>query len=369
MEAQGHVCGGLCGVPTSKLLKALGAVDGILKASGILPEWQEILSLESRFAKLTKGEWKKRVDKAIRTAKSMTGPTEPDDVDAKAEKIAKAIDKVFDNYEKSVDDVVSTVVEDSYLAGIRSINRKVQGKYKGSLEFDFVPVEKAPIDAELEASFTVADSEAIDALHRRQTIWIGEHYSRKLSASVRDFVREVLVREGRDPETVVDEMQRVLRQELLYDTANPFEGSYARLPVGWRGSVDSYFENLGANVATVGRVAGQLSALSSAGVEHYVIVNPLDERTCPECSDLADNSVAVEGMPVEEAWEMQRKEFRATPEVLRETLHPWSKLSVMREVTGVSGTWKSRADASKFIKAGYGFPPFHFSCRCTVDLA
>ena len=351
----------LANAPTDKILKAQGAIDAILRAAGITDDWQTVLGLEARLNKVAKGEWSKLADKAVAKAVSLAKASSKPITDERANQIADAVDGILSEYGKPLEPTIQAITEDAYKVSMAGAIERAKETKRATTK------ASGDIEAGIEGTFDLADEDAIQALSRRHTIWIGEHYSRSLAASVRDYVRETVVRGGRDPEAVAGEMQRVLQRELLYDPATPFEGSYARIPTGWRGSTDEYFEMLSSNVATVGRVAGQLSAFSSLGAERYVIVNPLDERTCPECSDMAGQSVDAGGMEVDEAWGMQQREFRATPDAIRDTLHPWSKLDTMRTRAGVFGKW-GKDGASKMIKAGYGFPPFHGRCRCFIDI-
>ncbi len=356
-------------VPTSELVKGLADIDYILKATKILPEWKAMIALENRLRKIAAAEWKKRASRAVSSAVARARRSRGEVKDSDVEAILRAIEAEFDGFGKTLRPHIQTVTDEAYKLAISAMNKKVQGKFRGSLRYDFVPVKKAPpIDPELEASFSVVDDDAVESLTRRHSIWIGEHYTRSLSGSVRDFVKEAVVTRGRDPEDVATELQRILRKEFAYDPADPFEGPYLRIPSGWRGSADEYFEGLAANVSTVARVSGQLSALRRVGATKYVIVNPMDERTCPECSYMAGQSVESGGMSVADAWGAQRREIGATPEAIRERLHPWLKLDAMKTRAGVFGKW-GKSGASKFIKGGMGFPPYHTRCRCTVDIA
>lgn len=351
-----------------QLRRGLADLEAILAKAKVLPEWKRIILLEQRLTTKMRKVWKRRSEQATKAAvqRIKRSRGEVKETDEKA--ALRSIKSKFDGIGNELEPAVRVATEEIYRAGFNATNKKVQGKYRGTLRYDFLPVKKAPpAQPALAASFTAVDEEAIAALTEQHTFWIGEHYERNLSDSVSQIVRTAAIEEGRSPSEVGRVLERLLEQEFGYDPTDPFEGPYANIPVGWSSSAEEYFETVGAHVATVGRVGGQLSALAGVGATSYMIVNPLDERTCPRCEYMAGHGTS---MPVTEAHDHFTSMARATPEEVRNTLHPFGNVGdyVAAAKPRADGSW-TRNSAKRMISSGYGMPPFHSRCRCTVDIA
>lgn len=355
-------------LPTDKALRLLSAVEDVLFKATALPEWKRMILLENRLREQLIKSWNARSTKAAKAAASIIraapDPVRQRDIDA-ALAAARA---QFVGFDKEVRPFFREMVLEAYKLAISAMNKKVQGKYRGTLRYDFVPVRvlKWEPNPSLRAGFDVLDEEAVEALADDMTFWAGEHYDRNLAESIRRLANESVIQTGGDPEAAGDELERVLRDEYGYDPANPRTGAYARIPAGWSGGVREYWSGVAANAATTGRVYGQLSALRGVGATHYTIVNPLDERTCEMCYSMASEGTA---MPVEDAYDHMRSEIGATPNAIRNVLHPWAgSLAAMRSIAGARGPGTA-SGARAFIRGGVGYPPFHMHCRCTVDIS
>jgi len=352
----------------AQLLDGLNAIENIiLKAT--LPEWREMITLENQLKQQLLDAWNKRSKLAAKAAAAVIRRSSNPVKASAVEAALKAARREFNSLEAEMKPHIQAAVEDAMKLGISAMNKKFQGKYKGTLRYDFVPLSvlKATPDPKLRASFTLADQQAAEALSDDLAFWVGDNYDANLSESVRRIAEQSIINTGADPGRAADELEDVLAREYGYDPMNPHTGAYANIPVGWSGSTRDYFGGVAANAATMGRVGGQLSAMRGVGASSYIIVNPLDERTCAECSYMAAES-AGSSMPVGDAYDHFQGMVGATPDQIRNELHPWLKLGQMVSRAGVSGKWGS-GSGGKFIKAGLGFPPFHFKCRCTVDLA
>jgi len=354
-------------VPREKALRLLSAVEDVLFKATALPEWKRMILLENRLREQLIKAWAARSKKAVKSASTIIraapNPVRQKDVDA----ALAAARSQFVGFDDEVRPFFREMMKEAYRLAISAMNKKVQGKYKGTLRYDFVPVRvlKWEPNPSLRASFELIDDEAVEALADDLTFWAGEHYDRNLSEAVRRIANEAMIQTGGDPERAAQELEDVMTREYGYDPSDPFTGPYSRIPVGWSGSAREYWSGVAANAATVGRVNGQLSALRGVGATHYTIVNPLDERTCETCYSMASEGTA---MPVDEAYNHMRSEVGASAGAIRSTLHPWVRsMAAMRTLTGARGPGGS--GASKFIKAGLGYPPFHMHCRCTVDIS
>lgn len=354
-------------LPRDKAARLLSEVEAILFKATVLPEWKRMILLENRLREQLIAAWDARSKKAAKAAaaiiRAAPNPVRPRDLDA-ALAAARAQFATFDD---EVRPFFREMVKEAYRLAISAMNKKIQGKYSGTLRYDFVPVRvlKWEPNPSLRASFDVIDEDAVEALADDMTFWAGEHYDRNIAASIRSLASEGIIQTGADPEAAADEIERLMMDEYRYDPARPFTGAYSRIPVGWSGSARQYWSGVAANAATVGRVSGQLSALRGVGATHYTIVNPLDERTCEVCYSMASEGTA---MPTDEAYNHMRSEIGASASAIRSTLHPWvGSMSAMRAMAGARSP--SGRGASKFIGAGLGYPPFHMHCRCTVDIS
>lgn len=363
-------------VPRSTILKGLAAIDAILVKAKVLPEWKRIIDLEKRLGRTLIASWEAQSKKAVREAVKAFKGTGKRVSASQKKKALKAIREAFAGFGERNEEAVKTTTEESFKLAIDAMNKKVQGKTRRSLRYDFTPAQErkepvkkapriAPTAPGLEARFDVIDQRAVEQLTRRHTLWMDDFYSRELAESVEDLVSEVIVQHGDDPAVAARQLEAVLEREFGYDPANPNTGPYARVPVGWSRSAAAYFEGIAAHVVTTARVGGQLSALVSVGASTYSIVNPIDERTCEECAYMAQYAT---DMPVGEAYQAFQAEIDAEPEDIKDFLHPWMKVDGYQRVAGTSGAWTSTTP-SKFIDQGLGYPPYHLGCRCTIDIS
>jgi hypothetical protein len=364
---EGCACGSLS---NAQLIKGLNAIDEILVKAKVLPEWRRLVLVEERFRKEVERAWSKRAERAVKQAtqriRASKGKVTAKDLSA----ALKMVESAFANLGEELFDSTRETLREGFRLGISAMNKKIKGKYRGTLRYDFVPVSKAPTTTTPGlgfdfASFDVADEEAVRALAEKHTFWIGRHYKRNIAAAVRRIARTAIRETGGDPKRAGEQLARLLRREFDYDPRDPFTGPYAEIPTGWRGSTREYFEMVAANAMTTARVAGQLTAMQSVGATRYTVVNPLDERTCTECRYMSGHAI---NMPVDQAYDHLQQEIGASPTAVRERLHPWGTVGDYRRAAERPGRW-SQATAGKMIDAGYGFPPYHGRCRCTVDIS
>lgn len=204
--------------------------------------------------------------------------------------------------------------------------------------------------------FDVVDANAARALGDRQVFWIGEHYDDHLSELISETANETLVTGGGSRRAAAVAMEERVRRAL----------GTVRYPGGFSGSGAQYMEGLAANAATVARAYGQLRSFAQIGITKYTIVNPNDSRTCPTCAYM-DGKV----FEVQQGLDQIRAEQAARePNDIRRA-HPWLKLGALRAISPTPGRVTGRAgarDSGKLAAAGQALPPYHFKCRCAVDI-
>lgn len=221
----------------------------------------------------------------------------------------------------------------------------------------------ATLLAEINPSFDLIDVAAADALSENQVFWIGEHYDKNLAAGIANTSKTAMIEAGMDRIAAGKLMQRQMGRQF----------GIVQTPAGWRGTSRGYFEGLAANAATTARVQGQMRSFVDLGVTRYQISNPIDERTCPPCAHMDGKVINIEhGMKVMEA------ELGAeSPEDVKKA-HPWVQdskagMEKLKEYAPKRGEQKNEAKREKESKnlgdAGLSLPPFHFRCRCTVDVS
>jgi hypothetical protein len=221
----------------------------------------------------------------------------------------------------------------------------------------------AALMAGIKPSFDVIDTAAAEALAENQVFWVGEHYHANMADAIAEQTRLSMIEAGRDRAAAGVLMQERMAREF----------GMVRTPAGWNGTSRQYFEGLAAHAATTARVHGQMRSFVDLGVTRYQIANPVDERTCRICGHMDGKVINVEhGMKVMEA------ELNAvSPEEVK-SAHPWLQdskagLEKLKEVAPRRGEQRNeakRAAESKNLgEAGLSLPPFHFRCRCTVDVS
>lgn len=231
-------------------------------------------------------------------------------------------------------------IEKCYVLAKMAMIKRLNG-FKGRATYEISDaVQKAETpEHRFTFTFDLRDEGAIKELQDSYLFWYGSHYSERISDAIKAAVLKTKFEEG---------FSRV-------ETGAAIKESVAEIMGLEAGSFsESYFEGLAASVTTTARAAGSLSGLVSGNAQTYVISNPEDERTCPRCS-------AVVGIPLPvPAAVAQLERLRAAKSVEDvKSAQPWYSITDFLAV----GT-----KVSDLVAAGIILPPFHFLCRCSVDI-
>jgi len=322
-----------------------------------LSETSQMAMIEQRLREFIDKQWELlRVQSSIR-ARNLTGEGKS------AKQVAAAVDKIMGKWAGNVtprfNRDTATIYKLARVAGWK----KATGKTKAPLVFDTPnaaameeKVEKAKPTAAVLPSFDLADREAIAALADRNTFWIGSHYDDHVSGMVAQTTSETIAESG-----VGRRAAALLMAERVRDTLG-----VVAAPGGFTGTSIQYFEGLVANAMTVGRVFGQMRSFAAAGITRYQIMNPQDDRTCQVCGHLDGKTFEIDhGM------DQMRSEMDARSPADIRSIHPWLSIGQVLAISSTAGPLsgaRGTSDASALASAGFSLPPFHFRCRCTVDV-
>lgn len=333
-----------------------------------LSEVAQIAKIETRLRDYLLKEWRDRSKKATKKAAEMA------ERGASSAKITAAIKRIMRPWANVVKPRFNREIEQIYRLARIAGHKKVKQFTKASLQYDTpnataeshestVNVSKAAskgFKAELLPSFDVVDDGAIRAIKDQQTLWIGEHFDKNVAGTIERTTREAM-----ETGTVGRAAGKVMAER----TKNAL-GIFST-PKGFTGTDRQYFEGLVANAATVARAQGQMRSFASVGVTYYEIVNPEDERTCPVCGTMSGKIFSTrQGVD-----QMVRDLEATTPDEMK-AAHPWLTPTQINgnTKTGAKGLAEGKGpqgpkEAKRLADAGFSMPPFHFRCRCTVDVS
>jgi len=356
--------------------EALIHLDAIVQKAAVIEEAKRLSEIERRLYEVSIGEFRKRAKVALsELTKSIASGKAKDE--ASLSRLLDRFDSHFKTLPKTLGPFYTKATEEAYKAGFEAILKKAVGTYPRnrditypsphkfeSVSDEWTEREKAsdPI-ATLTPTFSVIDEDAIATLSDHQVFWIGVHYDKALSDTIANTATDAMIKEGFDRAEGAKKVQSEL--ENLFSKAPGAFTAASIVPHGWSGSIAQYYEGLAANTMTVARTFGTLNGLQRVGAQSYTISNPMDERTCPVCSNLEGTVFQVsEGADL-----MNRALATKNPEEVKRIIR-WDSLKGIEKRTGVtpSGSSTSKTEASALAKNGYGIPPFHFRCRCTLDI-
>lgn len=332
------------------LLTALRTLDVVIAKAVKLSEVAQIRQTEQRMFEKLHATWVQLSKTAAKEAGALAAQGK------NADACAAAINKVMGRWAPAVTPFFSDATKEIYRLARIAGWRKATKQTTATLSYDdpaTAAVQKArkPITVEINPSFDVVDEAAAKALVKHQVFWIGEHYGKHVSDSVAKVAREVMVEAGQNRVTAGSLMREKAADQL----------SIVSIPAGYTGNAKSYFEGLTANAATVARTHGQMRSFIDVGITRYEIVAVGDERMCPVCGHM-DGKVFTVG----DAAGLMDKELKAKDPGQVKRIHPWSKL---KGLTAVSGPGRKGHGAAALVSGGHHLPPFHFRCRCTVDVS
>lgn len=333
----------------------------ILKRVGP-PEFAEIVqretTLRARLLSVHRAASRAAIDRARKLIEGRSTPSP-----RLLSEVLSATRRTFERVlTKPAREAVEEAVPHFYRLGKTAAYRKAIGASKTRLEMPPVKKAEAGTLAELAPSFTAVDLDAIEALSKQQTFWIGEFYEDNVSKRMRMISTDVILARGltgkEGGRVLADAMARefdIIPEPYLRPPGVP-------VPPGWKGSAEAYYHGIAANTATVGRVVGSVAGFRDVGVSHLEIVNPMDERTCPRCG-------AMDGKVIELSTAAQQVDgvlAAKSPDDVR-AVHPWHNDKAFAAVLSGAGVKPGAGTVSavgqqKLLDGGVVLPPFHMAC-------
>jgi hypothetical protein len=327
--------------------------DMIAKSLGI-SELSTMARKEKRMRSYMSNKWDEVSRRAIKKAVSMVKSGK------KHNAIIKEVNKIYENWSKYVSKVVSKELKDIYRLGRNVGYKKATGKIKESLRYGTPKFELTKVTKEKESIFPIydlVDFGAIEAIEEHQFYWVGAHYDSHISSAIAKTIRETILEAGENTAIAGD-----LLRERLEDVSQNI-----RIPGGFNGTSKQYFEGFAANVTTTSRVFSQLRSFEEAGATEYTISNPSDQRTCPRCSHLDGKVFSVDsGLN-----QMNKIISAKSPEDIKK-IQPWLTEKQILDISSTPGKIDGKAgidDSRALVRAGLALPPYHYRCRCTVDIS
>ena len=332
----------------------LQVIDALLIKALKISEVSQIARIEIQLRKYIWSEWEAlRESAALAARASFVGG-------GKAAGIERAVGIVMGRWFPKVKSRYSKDFAKVYYLSRNALWKKVRTGTKFSLAYRegevplFEPVQKAGDDFSfgIEPDFDLVDRRAVEALTREQLFWIGEHYDKNISDSIKDVATKVMLEAGLGRDIAANMLRQLIFEKL----------GWVKTPFGFGGSSAQYFEMIVANAVTTARSHGHLRTMVDLEVSKYEIVNPMDSRTCPVCSHMNGKQFTVEqGMGIANA-ELKAK----TPDAVKKA-HPWISAEELRDISPSKGQ-VSKADSDKLAAAGIACPPFHGRCRCVITV-
>jgi hypothetical protein len=330
------------------LHSSLSFSDVVVAKAMKLSEVAQMGRIETLLRDLYEKKWNALADRATQRAVARYKETARSLPNARLKHTLNVVDVEMRRWAPSLEDATRRDVRRVYALASAAGWKKATKQTKAPLI-----VEVAKADFKVKPSFDLVDEEAVNALARHQLYWIGKFYDDAVSGAVASTVRERMFQFGGDREAAGEELGRTLRTAL-----GVFE-----IPGGYVGSTKSYFEGVVANAFTVTRAAAQIRSFEEAGVVTYTISNPFDERTCPTCIHMDGKSFSVEFA----SKMIERLIDAKSPEDVR-NIQPWVSYKQLTEISPFPGP-RGPADAGALAERSLCLPPFHFRCRCAIDVS
>ncbi len=320
-------------------------LDNILyKAANVSP-LTKISRNEKKLRDYLYKSWKNEVDEVAKIAGKMAKRGD------KQKKIIKFVDKSLSVWHKSIQKILIQHVKDVYELGRDIGYKKATGQIKYSLRYglpklDF-EIKKAK---EISPVFDLIDEQVIRTLEDHQLYWIGEYYDVNIADAIAKTVKETILEAGADVTTAGKLIEERIKRV----------GDYIAVPKGFNGTTRQYFDALSANVTTTTRVFSQLKSFQDVEINEYTISNPGDSRTCSRCALLDGKSFKV----ADGANQMNKIINAKSPDDIK-AIQPWLSEKRFLEIS----ERYEKIGMKAFTDDKIILPPFHFKCRCTIDIS
>jgi hypothetical protein len=335
-----------CKCAQHDVLEAYERQSNILVAKALaISEVAQIAKIEVGARRALLARWDARAEQAARSAGAVykSGGT--------LAAAYAAADKAMRKWESDVGTSYVRSIEDVYKLARKAGWKKATGVYTGSLAYMLgedvskASKPKSPKQTgKLTMSLDAKDERALDKLSKQEMWWIGDVYE-NMAPTIRDAVQPKVL-EGLNRKAGGEMVQAGVESKLRD----------WRIPDGYNGSAKGYFEGLAANSVTAARVNGQLGSFIRLGVTTYTLVNPMDARTSEICAELNGTEFKVADAEAQ----LDKLAAAKNPDAFK-AIKPWLGAGKIASL--------ALRGPGALSSAGQLFPPFHYLCRTTVDVA
>lgn len=136
--------------------------------------------------------------------------------------------------------------------------------------------------ANVKATFSLVDTNAVKAIGQHQVLWIGDFYSEHLSTRIRGVSEEIMLKRGLSNREGGKALRAALKREFGI-TPGGKTSIAPQIPARFAGNPDLYFRGVASTAGHQSRTFGSMRAFSDAQIVRYEIINPNDSRTGQIC--------------------------------------------------------------------------------------
>jgi len=207
-------------------------------------------------------------------------------------------------------------------------------------------------------SFKLVDTQTIKQLQKFNHFWIGNHYSNNLSRRIKDVAEKITLRSGLSREEAGKALVRNLNLELKKGTLGEARYVSDLVPKGWRASNTAYFNGVATNAARMSQTFSMVNSMESVGVTEYRVVAIIDQVTSHHCIEMNGRTFKVE-----HAIKTRDGVLSGSPEEIKSLMN-WD----YNEMSEIVDSTKSLEKQNEMLaEAGFALPPYHLSCRTTIE--
>lgn len=342
-----------------RLHDGLRAADTIVAKTLRVNELAQAARIEVKLRQYVSAQWDDLADQAAKTAAAMFRRGKGEITDAEIERVMHSVDRTMAQWASRIEKRYTGDLRETYgLANVSALN-KALGHTKAKLRYSTrewdtgTIVKKAVGSPVIEPNFNLVDRKAMDALEDHQIFWVGEHYSENVSDHIAKTAKTHIVEAGRGRVVAGREMEKVLRTAL----------KEVRVPKGFIGTSERYFEGLVANAATTARSISSVNAFRRTGFTVGVWTGAADHRQCSKCSQL-------DGMefPLDAAADQAQRMLTAKNPRSIKRIQPWYTAQQIRNIKAGKGPKGGKGSAG-LVRHGVVQPPAHLRCRCNMDIS
>jgi len=271
-------------------------------------------------------------------------------------------EKAINKFIKSVDTVMGTygdIVEKESAEYIEYLYKYSKAKF--IKDNKLTPVKKAELPEITPSIWIAADEEAIVALTEMMGQSTSTFYGQSCQKAVSESVKKNIFERNLTTAQAAKAMQKDLTKALrLKDGA--LESKV--IPSGFKGTANQYFSGLVEHNGTMSRTSSALNSLLGVGVKKFKVYSIRSARTCLGCLAMHGKSFTVDD-GVKHMNKLLGAESKDDLKEIQPSFHFESKDGYKNK-----DQLKAKMKEAKGIAdAGIALPPYHFRCKCYVDMA